>query len=46
MFHAENMEPDLVRFDYDRPTELARLLSPDDRHVPCRWCFPGASDPE
>lgn len=46
MFHSDRMTPVLVRFDYDKPSELARLLAPDDQHAPCRWCFPGSSHPE
>lgn len=46
MFHSERMTPVLVRFDYEKPTELARLLAPSDDHVPCRWCFPGSTDPQ
>lgn len=45
MFHSDEMQPVLVRFDYEKPGELARLLAPSDDHVPCRWCFPGSSDP-
>lgn len=41
MFHSEEMQPVLVRFDYETDRELRRLLAPDDAHQPCRWCFPG-----
>lgn len=41
MYHADEMTPVLVRFDYDDASELQRLLAPDDTHTPCRWCFPG-----
>lgn len=42
MYHAQEMTPVLVRFDYDDAKELRRLLAPDDMHEPCRWCFPGS----
>jgi hypothetical protein len=42
MYHAANMTPVLVRFDYENDRELRRLLAPDDMHEPCKYCFPGS----
>lgn len=44
MYHADDMTPVLVRFDYDSAKELRRLLAPDDLHEPCKWCFPTSGE--